>query len=389
MDNTRQPSAAPPIGYDPSHASSLMGPPAAGEVQPQDLNQGNTGSSISPAETTGNQGTKTVPPPGGAGSVTPTTRITHDRNTTASGRTSYSCAECKRLKLKCSRCVCRGCPREECLCIFAGQVVALYVVCQTWGGADLSEWSNDRWKGTSVSFRNFETPFRKAYVDSLLGRLILAETKELHERIADLEKALAVSHAKTAAEPHTLLTNTYLYSPRDPSSGKGSIGRKGKLPSRLGGSSKIGRRGRGDDEDDDEDRFTDDEAEISLGTLTIGANGEAQFVGASAGSSLLHVSLECFRFPCGTDEFAGGRTITFGKRNRLHFEKRTTNNPPPSSTITRNTIHPSRLGPRNPLSRRREPARRLSFYRRQRQQPLPHGTMGSLTRMGSRVSRWR
>jgi hypothetical protein len=126
--------------------------------------------------------------------------------------------------------------------------------------------------------------------------LILAETKELHERIADLEKALAVSHAKTAAEPHTLLTNTYLYSPRDPSSGKGSIGRKGKLPSRLGGSSKVGRRGRGDDEDDDDEGFTDDEAEISLGTLTIGANGEAQFVGASAGSSLLHVSSECCLF---------------------------------------------------------------------------------------------
>lgn len=126
---------------------------------------------------------------------------------------------------------------------------------------------------------------------TLSSSLILADTKELHERIADLEKALAVSHAKTAAEPHTLLTNTYLYSPRDPSTSKGSIGRKGKLPSRLAGSSKIGRRGRGENDDDDDSGLTDDESgEISLGTLTIGANGEAQFVGASAGSSFLHVS---------------------------------------------------------------------------------------------------
>jgi hypothetical protein len=120
--------------------------------------------------------------------------------------------------------------------------------------------------------------------------LILAETKELHERIADLEKALAISHAKSATDPHILLTNTYLYSPRDPASGKGAVGKKGKLPSRLAGSSKIGRRGRGE-EDEEEDEVTDEEVgEISLGTLTIGANGEAQFVGASAGSSLLHVS---------------------------------------------------------------------------------------------------
>jgi hypothetical protein len=107
-DPSRQPSSAPPIGYDPAHASSLMGPPPPGDQPLPDLNQGNTGSSTSPAET-GNAGPSTAAPV--AGSVTPTTRITHDRNPTTSGRTSYSCAECKRLKLKCSRCV-------SALCVF-------------------------------------------------------------------------------------------------------------------------------------------------------------------------------------------------------------------------------------------------------------------------------
>jgi hypothetical protein len=109
-------------------------------------------------------------------------------------------------------------------------------------------------------------------------------------------------------EPHTLLTNTYLYSPRDPGTGKGSLGRKGKLPSRLGG-----RRVTGGDEDDDYE-VTDEETEISLGTLTIGANGEAQFVGASAGSSLLHVS----RHVCG--KFA---VLMTGRRPRDRLPQET------------------------------------------------------------------
>lgn len=169
----------------------------------------------------------------------------------------------------------------------------MHIVCSSWSRADLSERRDDRGKGSSVGVKHLGcgTPSKDVTYIHQISRLILADTKELHERIADLEKALAVAHAKTTTEPHNLLTNTYLYSPRDPNTSKGSTGRKGKLTSRLAGSSKIRRRGRNEDEDGDDSGLTDDESgEISLGTLTIGANGEAQFVGASAGSSLLHVS---------------------------------------------------------------------------------------------------
>ncbi|KAJ9102363.1 hypothetical protein QFC21_002763 [Naganishia friedmannii] len=239
---------------DPCSNDTIMGPPQLPQQQALP-NSTQASTCSSPTETTGNQ----PPPPAattGAAAATggppPITRTVSEKNAGSSGRTSYSCAECKRLKLKCSR----------------------------------------QWPCTSCVRRGVEQICPNGAMTGGKGRrLILAETKELHERIADLEKALAISHAKSATDPHILLTNTYLYSPRDPASGagKGNVGKKGKLPSRLAGSSKVGRRGRGDDEEQDEDGMTDEEVgEISLGTLTIGANGEAQFVGASAGSSLLH-----------------------------------------------------------------------------------------------------
>ncbi len=127
-------------------------------------------------------------------------------------------------------------------------------------------------------------------------RLILADTEELHSRIEQLEKALAVAHGKVTSGAHPLLLNTYLFSPRTkPKSVSSGGSRPGSSP--LAGGSGRGKPyahangvkvepGLDDVREDDEERLE----EISLGTLTIGSNGEAVFVGASAGSNYLHVS---------------------------------------------------------------------------------------------------
>jgi hypothetical protein len=125
-------------------------------------------------------------------------------------------------------------------------------------------------------------------------RLILADTEELHSRIEQLEKALAVAHSKVTAGAHPLLLNTYLFSPRSSSTKVVTGGKAGHSPL-ASGSAKSGKPyahgvkqepGLEGVTEDDEERLD----EISLGTLTIGSNGEAVFVGASAGSNYLHVS---------------------------------------------------------------------------------------------------
>ena len=75
---------------------------------PRNPGHANDSASASPVDTTANQpalqaltatvASSAVP----TGNGTPIPRIVTDKGTT-SGRTSYSCAECKRLKLKCSR----------------------------------------------------------------------------------------------------------------------------------------------------------------------------------------------------------------------------------------------------------------------------------------------
>lgn len=171
-------------------------------------------------------------------------------------------------------------------------------------------------------------------------RLILADTQELHERIADLEKALAVAHAKTSDQPHILLQTAYLFAPKDrrvppppsqttpapvhpgsptgshitelhdgddshderddnpndeddegmgwnrPSNGKGKLSALDGVVKREPGWEPGGKVRLFKPEDENEAL-----GEISLGTLTIGNDGEAQYVGNAAGSSFFHVSL--------------------------------------------------------------------------------------------------
>lgn len=159
-------------------------------------------------------------------------------------------------------------------------------------------------------------------------RLILASHAELHGRIAELEKALALAHGQGNDSPHELLTNTLLYSPRDPKSnvnvnvtaaGASTSGRASgdhlhdsvdrPRPSKRRKSGKgkehriIREDGVGIDDEEEDSDLTDrelrpnsktsvpahpeDRLEASLGTLTITQNGEARFVGNAAASSHL------------------------------------------------------------------------------------------------------
>ena len=155
--------------------------------------------------------------------------------------------------------------------------------------------------------------------------MILASNAELHGRIAELEKALAVAHAQGSSAPHELLTNTLLFSPRDPKTTnttdrEAGTSKKGPeedgesdtsvraVKRRKSGKHKEHRIHRRQDGDIDssledagiksEDReardskrtgscHLDDRLEASLGTLTITQNGEARFVGNAAASSHL------------------------------------------------------------------------------------------------------
>ncbi|WVF69574.1 hypothetical protein IAT40_004352 [Kwoniella sp. CBS 6097] len=144
------------------------------------------------------------------------------------GRQSFSCAECRRLKLKCSReWPCTSCEKRGCA-----------QICPN------GEMRTGKGK-----------------------RLILADTAELHQRISLLEVALAQSHAKQSSTPHPLLESPYLFSPRD------SASRPYPRPSlKEDGSSPTGE---------------DELVQGAFGTLTIGEEGHAKFVGSFAGSEYL------------------------------------------------------------------------------------------------------
>jgi len=90
------------------------------------------------------------------------------------------------------------------------------------------------------------------------NRLILADTEELHQRVAVLEAALAKAHGITASTPHPLLAEAYIYNKSGPSS---SFKNDPSLPEEI--------------------------VESTFGTLTIGSAGEARFVGSFAGSQYL------------------------------------------------------------------------------------------------------
>ncbi|WVQ91888.1 hypothetical protein IAS59_005693 [Cryptococcus gattii] len=145
-----------------------------------------------------------------------------------SGRQSFSCAECRRLKLKCSReWPCTSCEKRGCA-----------QICPS------GEMRTGKGK-----------------------RLILADTAELHERISLLEVALSQSHAKTSSTPHPLLKSPYLFCPREPR----SYGRNNFKSNGSGSGSGA----------------EDELLQGAFGTLTIGKEGQATFVGSFAGSEYL------------------------------------------------------------------------------------------------------
>ncbi|OWZ64278.1 hypothetical protein AYX15_03919 [Cryptococcus neoformans] len=145
-----------------------------------------------------------------------------------SGRQSFSCAECRRLKLKCSReWPCTSCEKRGCA-----------QICPN------GEMRTGKGK-----------------------RLILADTAELHQRISLLEVALSQSHAKNSSTPHPLLESPYLFSPREPRSCRNN-------------SKSFAGFGNGPEAEDEL-------LQGAFGTLTIGHEGQAKFVGSFAGSEYL------------------------------------------------------------------------------------------------------
>ncbi|ORX34053.1 fungal-specific transcription factor domain-domain-containing protein [Kockovaella imperatae] len=129
-----------------------------------------------------------------------------------------SCAECKRLKLKCSRqwpcttCIKRGCAH----------------VCPTG-----------------------ETRIIKG------KRVVSAETEALNDRIAELEKALAHAHARHSLDTHPLLLHSYH---------KFDVKPQVQALDLQRGEAQI---------------------EQAFGTLTMGRDGQARFIGGLAGSEYL------------------------------------------------------------------------------------------------------
>jgi hypothetical protein len=108
-------------------------------------------------------------------------------------------------------------------------------------------------------------------------RLILADTEEvrprdqfeahpqLHQRITELELALAQAQAKNGDDPHPLLASPYLFTPQDREKRKPPPPAQSLEPM------------------PEEDEILDG----GLGTLTISSEGEARFVGSFAGSEYL------------------------------------------------------------------------------------------------------
>ncbi|WVQ75829.1 hypothetical protein IAR50_005462 [Cryptococcus sp. DSM 104548] len=171
---------------------------------------------------------KTSLPPGEGGGKKGGVKIVKGEKTGGTGRQSFSCAECRRLKLKCSReWPCTSCEKRGCAQICPQGVM------QTGKGK----------------------------------RLILADTAELHERISELELALSQAHAKTAETPHPLLASPYLFSPRETTSNP--------RPSPSFASLRSG------------PAAGEDRLEGAFGTLTMGHEGQATYVGSFAGSEYL------------------------------------------------------------------------------------------------------
>ncbi|WVQ71091.1 hypothetical protein IAR50_000616 [Cryptococcus sp. DSM 104548] len=160
---------------------------------------------------------------------------------------SFSCAECRRLKLKCSRVwPCTTCQRRGCA-----------QICPS-GEAKTG-------KGK---------------------RLILANTEELHDRIYELEMALAELQAKVSTSPHPLLATPYLYAPRGPKEPSWATSQP-QSASSASGPDMASIKSHGSRDQEHEDRL-----EAAFGMLTIGKEGQAKFVGSFAGSEYLREEKE-------------------------------------------------------------------------------------------------
>ncbi|KAG7100165.1 hypothetical protein E1B28_001945 [Marasmius oreades] len=165
------------------------------------------------------------------------------------GRVPTSCAECRRLKLRCDKkvpcekCVSRGC------------------------GAICPDGSLTTWKG---------------------NRLVLANTAELHERIdtlcgriRELETALRTLQIQVSDEPHPLLSADLLQL-KAPQS---NLPPKASSPATTDPqtSSPASCSPPEEPQDMDEDEILVD----AFGTLSIGVNGESTFLGKTARSEFL------------------------------------------------------------------------------------------------------
>ncbi|PBK72608.1 hypothetical protein ARMSODRAFT_931276 [Armillaria solidipes] len=170
---------------------------------------------------------------------------THDDDIDARrARGEISCAECRRLKLKCdkklpcSSCIRRGCPS----------------ICPN-GSLSTGQ-------GT---------------------RFVLADTTQLHnkisemgQRIRQLEDALAIFQAGVSNECHALLRDDLLAIKFGPENGKAPEKRSSDLSA---------------------------DAIDALGTLTIGDHGEAKYFGRSAGSETLFLAGADMEMTCAEDDY--------------------------------------------------------------------------------------
>ncbi|KAF8650271.1 hypothetical protein AX16_005325 [Volvariella volvacea WC 439] len=171
------------------------------------------------------------------------------------GRAPTSCAECRRLKLRCDRQV----PCEKCVSRGCGAICP---------------------DGSLTPGRG--------------GKLVLANTEELHDRIdrlcgriRELEDALRSLHANHSSQPHPLLTLELLQlkGPENFNVSTTSLSSSSKSPSNPPPSSQPS------DSRSPSIPNSDDGGEESLidafGTLTVGVNGESLFLGKTARSEYL------------------------------------------------------------------------------------------------------
>lgn len=121
-------------------------------------------------------------------------------------------------------------------------------------------------------------------------------TEQLHDRIAELELALAKAHAHQSTQPHPLLQSAYVFSPRDAVRLLPKEARD-ELVAAERAKEKEGRDLDCDDSDtprlledeDDADMLgeDDDVVDSAFGTLTLGRGGHARYMGSFAGSEYL------------------------------------------------------------------------------------------------------